>query len=391
MKKISQLIIYFSLLSSFAQIPPKKLLIYYSYPSSLNYPTNGYNLDYVSNDLMQYDYVILGENLELSTHSDHNNTILILNKMANSSTKVFGYIDLGVSTRNHSLQTIQQRVNAWKAMGVHGIFFDDFGYDFLVSRQRQNDAVSYVHGQGLKVVANGWNPDDVFGSNINATYNPSGIPTILNSSDFYLSESYLIREWNYEPDPNSWQVKADKLRNYQQSIGFKIFSVTTNNMSNQQNYDTNRFDYAWYGAVINNHEAVGWGEYLFSCCGSINAISPFRIRPNVNVGTSFLSNVKQNGSEFYRYTNLGKIAINTSMNTYSFTPYSTCESVTSGNWHSANTWSCGRVPFDYDVILIKSTHIVTLNNPAGFTYCKKISVEKGAVFNCLTKFYSTSN
>jgi hypothetical protein len=375
----------------FGQINPKKLLIYYSYPSSFNYPTNGYNLDNVANDLKQYDYLVLGGDLELSTHPDHNNTISILSKMASSTTKVFGYIDLGVSTFNYSMSNIQQRIDAWKAMGVQGIFFDDFGYDYLVPRQRQNDAVNYTHGQNLKVIANGWIPDDVFGNIVNPTYNPTGTSTALNSGDFYLSESYLIKNWDFEPNPNDWKTKADKLKNYQQSLGFKILSITTNDATNQQNYDSNRFFYAWYGATIDNHEATGWGEYNFASCCAINALSPFRTRPNVNIGTVFYGASQQNGSEVYRYTNLGKIAINTSTHAYSFTPYTTCTSITSGSWHSSSSWSCGRVPFDYDNIVIKNGHGITVNMPSVLTTCQKILVEKGAMFDCKTKFLAKIN
>lgn len=388
MKTIYKLIIAILFVSTLAigQIIPKKLLIYYSYPSSFNYPSNVYNLDNVANDLKQYDYVVLGENLELTSHQDHNNTVTILSKIAGSSTKVFGYIDLGVKTRNHSMSTIEQRVLAWKAMGVAGIFFDDFGYDFYVSRQRQNAAVSYVHAQNLKVIANGWNPDDVFGNFIDTNYNPTGVGTQLNTNDFYLSESYLIKVWEYEPNIIDWQNKADKLRGYQQNLGFKIMSVTTSDSTNRLTYDPARFFFAWHGAAIDSHEAIGWGEFKFSCCYDINALSPYRARPTTNIGTTFYGSLQRNGSEVYRYTNLGRIKLNTSTHTYGFDAYTTCTSVNSGNWHSASTWSCGRIPFDFDNVIISSGHKITLNQPAILTSCKSILIQKGAIFDCQTKF-----
>ena len=380
----------FALLNSvacaFGQIMPKKLLIYYSFPSSLNYPVNLYNLDNVANDFKQYDYVVLGESIETSEHPDHVNTVNILAKMAGSTTKVFGYIDLSTTIRNHSIATIQQKVNEWKAVGVQGIFFDDFGYDFNVSRTRQNTVVNYTHSQNLRVIANGWNPDDVFGSTVDPIWNPAGMATALNSQDFYLSESYLIKTYQYEPNPGEWKVKADKLRNYRQNIGFKILSITTGDSVNQLNYDADKFFYAWYGAAIDNHEATGWGEYKFACCGAINAKSPYRVRPSVTIGTAYNEEARQTGSEIFRYTNLGKIAINTATHAYSFIPYTTCMSTASGNWHAANTWSCGRVPFDYDHVVIRNPHKITLNQPAALTSCQQLMVERGAVFDCRTKF-----
>ncbi|GAB3512979.1 hypothetical protein GCM10027442_25300 [Emticicia fontis] len=378
---------------TFGQITPKKLLVYYSWPSGLNSASNQGDLDKVANDFKQYDYLVLGADLELASHGDHAKTITILNKMAGSSTKVFGYIDLGVTNggKNFSISEIQQRVDAWKAMGITGIFFDDFGYDYGVSRQRQNDAVNYVHGQTLKVVANGWNPDEVFGNTVDGTYNPTSIATVLNAGDFYLSESYLINTWDYEANIAAWKTKADKLRNYQQSIAFKVLSLTTSNAANQQNYDQNRFFYAWYGAAIDNHEAIGWGEYLFSCCDPINGVSPFRARPNVNIGSSYTSAVQQAGNEIYRFTNLGKIAINTSTHTFSFTPSSNiCTSITSGNWHSSSSWDCGRIPGNSDEVIIKSGHKISLNQPEQLTTCMKILVETGGIFDCKTRFLSIS-
>ncbi len=37
-------------------------------------------------------------------------------------------------------------------------------------------------------------------------------------------------------------------------------------------------------------------------------------------------------------------------------------SVASGNWNNANTWSCGQVPTSTDIVEIKATHIINLNN-----------------------------
>lgn len=345
--------------SSFSQIIPKKLLIYYSYPSSLNYPANGYNLTNVAIDLAQYEYVILGARLEEADHPDHANTQTIINNPLTATTKFFGYIDLGVSTSNYAMADIQSRVEAWKAMGADGIFFDDFGYDFLVTRTRQNAAVQYVHSKSMPVVANAWNPDDAFGSQLIANSNPTGIPPQLQAQDYYLSESFLIQEGLYS-NPADWLAKAGKLKNYQLQIGFKIFSITTNNQTNS--YSEQQFFYAWYGAFVYGHEATGWGEFNFS---ANTAIAPFRTRPNVATpGTSFRAAEQLINNRLARYTNTGQLWIDISTHTYGFIPCSACQSLKSGSWQDVSVWDCGHIPLACDQVVIKPGHVVTLNETA---------------------------
>lgn len=347
--------------SAFAQIIPKKLLIYYSYPSSLNYQTNAYNLTNVANDLAQYEYVILGAHLEEATHSDHANTQTIINNPLTAPTKFFGYIDLGVSTNNYSIAEIQSRVDAWKAMGADGIFFDDFGYDFFVTRARQNAAVQYVHSKSMPVVANAWNPDDAFGSQVNATYNPSGTTTQLQASGFYLSESFLIQEGTFS-NPTNWVAKASKLKNYQQQIGFKIFSITTTSQATANAYSESQFFYAWYGAFIYGHEATGWGEYGFAANNPNNAISPFRTRPTlVSPGTAFRAAEQLVGNRLSRYTTTGQLWLDASTHTAGFTTCTSCQSLKSGSWQDTSVWDCGHIPLACDQVVIKPGHIVTLN------------------------------
>ena len=109
-----------------ADLQPKKLLIYYGWPSSIS----GTGVAGAATVFAQYDYVVLGDGLEKANHPDHNNTIAILANPQMANKRVFGYIDLGISTQNLSLLEIKTQVDEWKAMGVYGIFFDDFGYDF---------------------------------------------------------------------------------------------------------------------------------------------------------------------------------------------------------------------------------------------------------------------
>ena len=120
-----------------AGLAPGNLLIYYGYPSLVN-GANG-NLTKAASTLGSYNDVVLGDTLELSSHPDHSNTTKILASSAMANTKVFGYVDLGVTTQNLSIKTMETDISDWKTTGATGIFLDDFGYDYNSTRAAEHD------------------------------------------------------------------------------------------------------------------------------------------------------------------------------------------------------------------------------------------------------------
>ncbi len=337
------------------QVTPKRLLIYYGYPSSFNYNSNSYDLNKVAQDFANYQYVVLGDGLEKSVHPDHVNTKAILQSPLTQAVKFFGYIDASTTIQNLSLTEIQTRVAEWKNMGIDGIFYDDFEYDYGVSRSRQNTVIGYARAQGLPVIVNGFKPDEIFGNQVDATHNPTGANTILNAGDFYLSESNLITEGTYQ-NAADWRAKADKLLAYQQVLGFRILSVTTNDATN--GYSEAKFHYSWYGALLYGHEATGWGEYWFAAS---TALAPLRAVPSLNPGNNFANLPQSEGSRVVRYTATGQVWIDPVAHNYGFVACGSCQSVSSGSWHSAGTWSCGRVPLACDLVTIETPHVVTVS------------------------------
>ena len=207
-------------------LEPKDLLIYYAFPSSINLLFQGNAV--ADAEFNQYDYVVFGEGLEKNSYADRDNFGEILDNPAMACTTAFGYIDLGVSTTNHSITEIKTRADEWVATGADGIFFDDSGYDFLTSRDRQNEAVDYVHNTyGLPVIANVFRPENALGNQFDASFNPAQTSTSLNSTDFYLFESHQIRLGQFQSE-TTWQAKANSLKGFEDNIGFKTLSITTN-------------------------------------------------------------------------------------------------------------------------------------------------------------------
>lgn len=345
-------------MSAGAQTGPKPFLIYYGWPSLIN--NSGGTVVTAASQFAQYRYVVLGNGLEDVTHGDHAKAAQIIQHPITGNVTFFGYIDLGVTTQNLTIADIQNRVQLWKAMGIDGIFLDDYGYDYGVSRQRQNDVVQYIHNQGLPVVANAWNADHAFGPFPDPTYNPAGISTVLNAGDFYLSESFAVSSWNYDPN---WVNKAAWLEGYRNARHFKILATTTTDLANRSNFDQNRMNYAWFCAAVYGYEGFAWGEYSYSASGSNSTVAPFRPRPGSGFGTRYVDPPGQTGTRVFRNTDSGQLWVNTASNLYGFTGCGTCQTLSAGNWHAPATWSCGRVPLPCDDVIV--SHAVTLSTADG--------------------------
>ena len=128
-------------------------------------------------------------------------------------------------------------------MGVFGILLDDFGYDFAVTRQRQNRAVRSAHRLGLSVIANCWDPED-------AMLGP------LGPADFLLMES-----WPYVDgfEDSEWRERAarfDQLRGV-----VRIMSVSTGS------FDKVLAETARARAERWGHHAFGWSDLGYGADG----------------------------------------------------------------------------------------------------------------------------
>jgi len=238
-------------------IRPKALLVYYGYPSAIN---GASSLSAAAQEFARYDYVLWGDGLEDPLHPDHSNAVAIGNDPAMARTHLYGYVDLGVTTRNLPMTKIKGQITRWRALGVDGIHLDNFGYDFGTSRDRQNAAVDIAHLLGLAVIANGFRPADAFSDVADPVFNPSGTPCRLGASDFYFYESHGVRLGQFE-DAEDWRARSDSLEAFRARLGFRILSSTSSATDDPAAYDEAGFDYAWYAALLYGHEATGWGEY----------------------------------------------------------------------------------------------------------------------------------
>jgi len=233
---------------SIGSVPNRSLAIFYGWPSAVN---NCPDLDCAIATFSQYRIVILGGGLEHLTHGDHEQTKTIISALHSQPDliTVYGYIDLGLTTSNLSMENINLYADEWKTMGADGIFFDDAGWDFEVGRARLNQAVECPHNHGMNVIVNAWNPDDVLSDTYHETYNPDNLPTQLQPGDGYLYESYQISQGRYQ-DFNLWAEKADKCLTYKNTQGIKIYCVALGGDTGNDPDFQEKFDYFWWSFLL---------------------------------------------------------------------------------------------------------------------------------------------
>lgn len=270
-------------------IDTKKLAIFYGWPSTVN---GASDIPTAVSHYQNYDMVVFGQGLEDPSHGDHANTQSIISDPGMANTAVYGYVDATLS-----FLSIFTAVDRWVNMGVAGIFYDRFGYDFNVSRVKQICLVELARYKGVHSFVNAWDPDDVFASTVHATMNPLGLPPSIDGNDWYLAESYQIINAAYQSETD-WRTKSDKMLAHRTAFGTKLAAVTTYDSSA---FDQVKADYAYFSALLDGLNAWGWGEEFFSAG---NSQLPFRNRKEYH-GTKYLGGIVQNGSIYERDTNVG--------------------------------------------------------------------------------------
>ena len=283
---------------------PARLCIYYGWPSAVN--GSGGSVSKASTQFLNCDVLVLGDGLEHPSHGDHQATASIIATMIGAGRQVFGYVDLGVSTQNLSIDTIKQYVDEWRAMGASGIFFDDAGYDYGVTRARQNAAVDYVHLYGMKVFMNAWVMDDVL-SDFDQT--GSYVPSRVGAGDWYLAESWLISGGKYQ-SLSDWAAKADRGLAYARAKGVRIAAISTTGLMKALATDSgsDKFKMAWWGAAMYGVGAWQWTDIGYS--SGDNVLRSYNT--SSKYGTSFVDAAVSHsfgGTTHTRRTNTGTITV----------------------------------------------------------------------------------
>ncbi|SFI20465.1 cadherin-like domain-containing protein [Nitrosomonas sp. Nm34] len=354
-------------------IAPKNIAIYYGMPSLVN-GANG-NVSTAVDVFNDYDAVVFGDSLQFpqytgafgqipyfgcdqNSHFDHDLTQQIIKQLQPPSgkTQVYGYVSIGGENTARqcngipvplTVDEMKERIDAWANMGVVGIFLDEAEYGFGSTRTVQNEIVDYVHSKSLKAFINGYNPDDVFGTDIineisyttgyyantlsSVQMNPQGVAPRLGAMDIYLLEHYQVINGSFV-EPQIWIDRSDKAHTYKQKYGTQIATITTqadvfpNKTDCTLLFEENKFDYAWWSTLLYGFDFMAWGEPSgFSSWGTCSNALPFHARPNLGDIGEFISSVMHplpNAQPpiHYRNTTTGVIEVDTSAHTGRFSP-----------------------------------------------------------------------
>ena len=290
----------------------KNLLIYYGWLNSFNSATHSWNNEKVAQELAQYGILVFGDGLQTSTHGDYSNTQIIIPriKVLNPNAKIFGYVSV-----NQTYANFKTKVDDWNTLGVHGIFFDEAGYDFGTTstngRIPFNDKVDYVHSRSSANLCfvNSWNSDHVLNedndtSYPNTTWNPDLVNSNLTSDDWYLLESFAITSTETYESMSQWDSRGQKIK--EEDINVAAVSVIADGKSD----GAARFDFIYVSALMWQLDAVGSSDTGY---GATNSKSQMWSRPDVSrleeEWEDPVNSLPSNGNETYRYLNYGKLTL----------------------------------------------------------------------------------
>jgi hypothetical protein len=254
-----------------AASPLQRLAIYYGYPSLVE-KSDG-DIVKAAAVFARYDVVVWGDGLELGRDSadsglraEYPRLAPLVARLHNGTTKatVYGYIDLG-RTQQLTIDEIIKRIDAWRRLGVDGIFFDEAGRDFGVTAVRRDEAVRAVHARHMSAFMNAFNPDDLFDSE-----SSPGSRYELGRGDALLLESFGVRQGILETEAVPRRVAA--ALEWRKRLGVSVFATTT---AGDLPFDGSAFASVWRRAVSLGLDGFGWGERNFGA----DARLPWRQRP----------------------------------------------------------------------------------------------------------------
>ncbi|CAF4414574.1 unnamed protein product, partial [Rotaria sp. Silwood2] len=236
---------------------PKRLGYYHAWPSTVQGARG--NITAAIATFSQFDLLVFGNDLANVWHNDHNNTRTIISSLNVMGKSVYGYIDMGVTTKNLSISEMKKIVDDWAKIGAKGIMWAYADYGYGVTCIRQATMISYCHSSNMSVMMHAWNPDDVFHCQ----------PMLLDSRDIYLLAPYLISNGNYQ-NLKDWKIKADQCQNYSARFGVSMACVATSTADISLSFGTSQqFSQAWFGTAMYNFDYFQATDHYYSAKNSV--------------------------------------------------------------------------------------------------------------------------
>lgn len=236
---------------------PQYLLVYYGYLNSFNSAVNGWDNEKVAQDMAKYDVLVFGDGVQAPAHPDYANSTIIINrvKVLNPDARIFGYV-----SAPQTLPNFQSKVDQWDTLQVHGIFIDEAGYDYGVTRDQLNSEILHIRSKTYAKLsyANAWNMDHILGtandvSFPNTTYNPDLHPSLLDNRDYYMLESFAVNTTAYS-GTGGYAPQADVLARGNKAVSlssqYGIQLSALNVIDNASSSGQNLFNFCYNAAVL---------------------------------------------------------------------------------------------------------------------------------------------
>lgn len=310
---------YTNYIKSWTYPSPMDLLIYYGWLNSFNSSTNAWTNEKVAQDFAKYNYMVLGDGVQLPTHGDYSNTQIIIPrvKALNPRTQIFGYV-----TANQDLTTFQTKVDGWDNLNIDGIFIDEAGYDYGVTRDELNARVDYIHNKPYAKLCfvNAWNLDHVLGTDNdpnypNSVYNTTSGTSNITSNDWCLLESFPINTSSYTStagyeSKTDWAARGTKANLKRYNYGINIAAVGVVNNDNSKGQEL--FNFGFVSAMMWNLDAFGTSDAYY---GANSAAVTYWNRPKTEgLGRewSVSPSVQADSTDtdmFLRYLDFGKLVL----------------------------------------------------------------------------------
>ncbi|HJZ75064.1 MAG TPA: hypothetical protein VKE51_25190 [Vicinamibacterales bacterium] len=260
----------FAVVPRAGNVVPKRLAIYYGFPSLVE-GADG-SVSHAVRVFSDYDVMVFGDGLELGDSSADAEwqqeqrlvgQIIARLHMRPRKPLIYGFVGLG-RLQPLADAEIVRRVDAWRQLGVDGIFFDDAGRESGLTPSRRSAAVRAVHERGLSAFVNAINPDDLFDKDASRAATPSE----LGANDALLIESFAVENSVVLPRDRVAKRAAAAFK-WRERTGVKVYAVTT---TVSGRFDASSVVYAERLAADLGVDAFGWGEPNFG----VDAKLPWR-------------------------------------------------------------------------------------------------------------------
>ena len=219
------------------------LLVYYGYPIAYK---GIWNADAIVAEISaSHDYWVVGHTYQDPAHAEYASTVAIMRGVRAAGVKLYGYIPLGTNSYNYTVAQIEAITDQWMAIGVDGIFIDEYGFDYGNTRQRQVDVVNMIHTKGLPICANAWVMEEFVTDSLAETgwpsgdwryarwqeWNPTNIPSPAQPGDSYLFENFCYNHLGptavWDTQERAERARALALQNDVSVWGVAVFAETT--------------------------------------------------------------------------------------------------------------------------------------------------------------------